>query len=54
MFQTKPTTTTILVPKPSKLDNVIINVAVIITTHSQVLEHVLRGCESVKEKTTAD
>ncbi len=38
MFQTKPTITTTIVVKSYKLDNVLVNVIVIIMTHSQVLE----------------
>ncbi len=38
MFWTKPTTITIVVTKPSKPYNVLVNVAVVIVTCSQVLE----------------
>jgi hypothetical protein len=40
MFQTKPTITTTIVAKSFKLDNVPVNVIVIVTTCSQVLEHI--------------
>jgi hypothetical protein len=38
MFHTKTNFATIVVPKPLKLDNVLINVVTIVTTCSQVLE----------------
>jgi hypothetical protein len=54
MFQTRPTTTTTIIPKNLKPNNVPINV-VIITTHSQVPEQqVLKEHEAMKAKTTID
>ncbi len=39
MFQTKPTTIAIIVPKPYTYDdNVPVNVVAIVTTHNQVLD----------------
>jgi hypothetical protein len=38
MFQTKPTTTTTIIAKPSKPANVPINVVVVVMTRSQVRE----------------
>jgi hypothetical protein len=51
MFQTKPTTTTTIVSKPFKFDNVPINVVVVIMTCNQVPEQqVFRECELMKAK----
>lgn len=51
MFCIKSNTTTTIVPKSFKLDNVPINVIVVVTTCNQVLEQqVLRECEPMKEK----
>jgi hypothetical protein len=38
MFQNKPTTTTTIMAKSSKSDNVPINVVIVVTTCNQVLE----------------
>jgi hypothetical protein len=41
--------------KSSKLDNVLVNVVVAITTHNQIPEQeVFRECELVKAKATID
>jgi hypothetical protein len=55
MFQTKPTTTTTIITKPSKLNNVPVNVIVIVMTRSQVREqHVFRKHEPMKSKMTTN
>jgi hypothetical protein len=51
MFQTKPTITTTIMVKSSKLDNVLVNVIATIMTHSQVpKQQVFKECELVKAK----
>jgi hypothetical protein len=51
IFRTKPTTTTTIVSKPFKFDNVPINVVVVIMTCNQVPEQqVFRECELMKAK----
>jgi hypothetical protein len=53
MFRTKPNTTTIVVAKNPKLDNVPVNVVVVVTMCSQTSkQHVLRERELMMEKTT--
>ncbi len=54
-FQTKPTTTVVIVEKSSKSDNVPINVVIVVIACNQIPnEHVLRKCELVKTKMTTD
>ncbi len=53
MFWAKPIIPTIVVAKPSKLDNVLVNVVVM--TGSQVpKQQMFRECESMKVKTIVD
>jgi hypothetical protein len=55
MFQTKLTTTTTIVSKPFKFDNVPINVVAVIMTCNQVLkQQVLKEHELMKAKITID
>ncbi len=55
MFQTKSNTTTIVIAKNPKLDNVQVNVVIVVMTRSQALEQqVLKERELVKAKTTTD
>ncbi len=55
MFQNKPTTTTTIMAKSSKSDNVPINVVIVVTTCNQVLEQqVLKELEPMKAKTTTN
>jgi hypothetical protein len=55
MFRIKPTTTTTIISKPFKLDNVLINVIFVIITHNQIpKQHVFKACEPMKAKTTTD
>ncbi len=49
------TTVATIMAKSSKLDNVLVNVVVAITTHNQIPEQeVFRECELVKAKATID
>jgi hypothetical protein len=51
MFRIKPTITAIVVVKFSKLDNVLVNVVIVVTTRSQVpKQHVLREHKPMKAK----
>lgn len=55
MFHTKTNFANIVVPKLLKLDNVLINVVIIVTTCNQVpKQQVLRECELVKAKIIAN
>jgi hypothetical protein len=55
MLWTKSTIVAIIVVKPFKFDNVLINVVIVITTRSQVPEQqVLKECEPMKVKTTTN
>jgi hypothetical protein len=54
MFRAKPTIITIVVAKPSKLDNVPVNV-VVVMTHSQVpKQQMFRECKLMKVKIIVD
>jgi hypothetical protein len=54
-FRTKPTTIATIMTKSYKLDNVLINVVITVTTRNQVpKQHVFRKCEELKAKATTD
>jgi hypothetical protein len=55
MFWIKPTTIPTITMKSYKLDNVLVNVVIVVTTRNQVPEqHVFRKLEPMKAKATTD